>query len=361
VDESENRGNRRIMKNRAFILGAGFSAAAGVPLTAELLSNAMNKFELECNGIFQRVDNYARECFQIPDQEKVDYSEVGFSELCTFLEYIELREFGGGERASDNGSREKASLRFYLAKTLVELTPYGENIPQLYIDFANEVHDGDIVLSFNWDPLLERALDLVNKKYTYKYEENKIKLCKLHGSVNWRLGDVPDYSKSSTDLGWESMEYTEGIMDIEMYFSNKLISQDIWLSQKINSEIAPFLVLPGYGKAFDVRANAVLWYKPEFVFAFTHDVYIIGLSLAPDDFFIRSYFLSNLPYISSFAGTEDRMIHIINPSEDVHDNFSFVTSSTSCKIHQEKFDLKHIELMRENRERITRSLIGTNY
>ncbi|HDY8141542.1 TPA: hypothetical protein RQL16_004395 [Vibrio vulnificus] len=81
---------KEIMKSRTFILGAGFSAAAGVPLTAELLTKAMERFELECNGIFQRVNNYAKECFQVKDSEIVDYSNVGFSELCTFLEYIEL-------------------------------------------------------------------------------------------------------------------------------------------------------------------------------------------------------------------------------------------------------------------------------
>lgn len=101
------RFQKEIMMNRTFILGAGFSAAAGVPLTAELLTKAMEIFEIECNGIYQRVNNYARECFQVQESEKIDYSKVGFSELCTFLEYIELREYGGGERWSDNGSKEK--------------------------------------------------------------------------------------------------------------------------------------------------------------------------------------------------------------------------------------------------------------
>ncbi|MEW7865758.1 hypothetical protein [Aeromonas diversa] len=342
---------KEILKSRTFILGAGFSAAAGVPLTAELLTKAMERFELECNGIFQRVNNYAKECFQVKDSETVDYSNVGFSELCTFLEYIELREYGGGERWSDNGSKEKINLRYFLAKTLMDMTPEGQDIPQLYIDFANELHERDIVLSFNWDLLLERALDLVGKKYTYKFEDKKIKLCKLHGSVNWRLGEVQDFHRSTVNLGWQPMDYTKGMMDVEMYYSSNLISKSEWFKPNRNSEIDPFLVLPGYGKSFDVRANAVMWYKPEFAFAFTQDVYIIGLSLAPDDFFIRSYFLNTLPFLSNASESKPRTIHIINPATDVYENYSFVTNTQSCVVHCEYFSESHITAMRENRER----------
>lgn len=341
-----------IRKSRTFILGAGFSAAAGVPMIAELLTKAMESFKKECDGIFQRVDNYARECFQVKDTEDVDYSKVSFSELCTFLEYIELREYGGGERWSDNGSKEKVNLRYFLAKTLIEMTPQGENIPELYIDFANELHDRDIILSFNWDPLLERALELVGKPYTYKFEDKKIKLCKLHGSVNWRLGEVKDYLKSSINLGWQSMEYTKGMMDVEMYYSSKLLSESEWIKINRNPEVEPFLVLPGYGKSFDVRANAVMWYKPEFAFSFTHDIYIIGLSLAQDDFFIRSYFLNTLPFLSNSEGTIQRTINIINPAMDVYENYSFITKTQSCVIHNECFEKKHIDNMRKEREQV---------
>src|SRR4051812_25102560 len=46
---------------RVFILGAGFSAAAGVPMTGTLLATAMETFAAECPGIHERVCNYASE------------------------------------------------------------------------------------------------------------------------------------------------------------------------------------------------------------------------------------------------------------------------------------------------------------
>jgi hypothetical protein len=340
----------RVISSRVFILGAGFSAAAGVPLTSELLSKAMQMMKIECDGIFERIDGYARDCFQISENESINYADVGFSELCTFLEYIELREYGGGARASDNGSREKVNLRYYLAKTLMKMTPEGDQIPPLYLDFANELNENDIVLSFNWDLLLERALIQAGKGFTYVYDEKKIKIYKLHGSVNWRRDVAPYYFKSNVDLQWESMKLTEGMMDVEIYYSMKLIEASYWNGLARNHEIDPFLVLPGYGKAFDVRDNAVLWYKPEFYFALTHDIYIIGLSLAPDDFFIRSFFLHTLPYLPNETGI-DRKIHIINPALDVNINYSFISSSDSSTIHNECFNVSHVQLMRDNRKR----------
>ncbi len=109
-------------KRRVFILGAGFSAAAGVPMTRTLLTTAMEMFAAECPGIYERVCNYALD-IQWEEKTHPDFSTISFSELCTHLEFVELREYAGGERWSDAGSREKLTLRYYLAKAVVRATP----------------------------------------------------------------------------------------------------------------------------------------------------------------------------------------------------------------------------------------------
>tara|TARA_R110001592_G_scaffold311518_1_gene586401 strand:+ start:3858 stop:4928 length:1071 start_codon:yes stop_codon:yes gene_type:complete len=342
--------NARIKGSRTIILGAGFSAAAGIPLTGALLKVAMDIFSRECPGVFSRVDGYARDCFQIPEVETVDYSVVSLSELCTFLEYIELREFGGGERFKTSGSREKLCLKFYLAKAVMQATPTVESLPAMYVEFARELHETDFVLTFNWDPLLEIALDSIGKTYSYNFDNSQcVKLCKLHGSINWRLDDSELFKPENRRLMWNSMGFAEGMLETEIYHSPQLLQRAFWASCQSLSEVEPFLVLPGYGKAFDVRSNAVLWYKPEWAFAFTHDVFIIGLSLAPDDFFIRSFFLSNLPHLESYSGVSGRRIHIVNPDSNALANYDFVLSSGLAVLHQEPFGSKHIELMRHHR------------
>lgn len=132
VEISTSSLEKYVRRNRVFILGAGFSAGAGIPLTEELLVRTARKFARECPGLFARVEGYAKESIATSDKS-IDFSKLSFSELCTFLEFIELREYGGGERWCENGSREKLALRFYLAKTLVECTPVGTAIPQIYL------------------------------------------------------------------------------------------------------------------------------------------------------------------------------------------------------------------------------------
>jgi hypothetical protein len=326
-----------VRKNRVFVLGAGFSAAAGVPLTVELLRQALQLFAAECPGIYARVERHALEALG-DTGSALDIDKVSFSELCTFLEFIELREYGGGERWSENGSREKLALRYYLAKTLVARTPEPKAMPELYRSFAAQLHPRDMVISFNWDGLLEAALEAVGAKYTYdRSDDDAVTISKLHGSVNWLLGEPNRWGVPQRTLPWTELKFGNGMMTRPLFAAQPLLNLAIWQHHQPLGEVDPYLVLPGYGKAFDVRANAALWYKPEFMFAFTHNVYIIGLSLAHDDFFVRSFFLSNLPYIESYSGVSGRKIVIINPAEAAKDDYAFVLKNDNVELWNERF------------------------
>ncbi len=334
-----------VRRNRVFILGAGFSAAAGVPLTNELLVEALKLFASECPGIYSRVESHALEALGSKSQTLVT-TELSFSDLCTFLEFVELREYGGGERWSSQGSREKLALRFYLAKTIVKRTPSSQRMPKLYLEFASQLHPGDIVLSLNWDGLLEAAITAVGKKYSYdQFNDEMINISKLHGSVNWRLGEARTRNDRPETLNWSKLDFRSGMMTESMYACENLLNLGTWLRHGPLNEVNPYLVLPGYGKAFDVRANAPLWYKPEFAFAFTHDVYIIGLSLAHDDFFVRSFFLSNLPFIQDYSGVSGRKVFIINPASTARSEYDFVLSRGYAEFIDEKFSLDHVAKM----------------
>jgi hypothetical protein len=333
----------RIKQNRLFILGAGFSAKAGIPMIGQLLFDCMQLFRLECPGLFERVNNYARVCFS--SEKEVDYTQVNFSEFCTFLEYIELREFGGGERWSDRGSREKLAFRYYLAKAIVNSTPAPEDIPDIYIQFARQLRKYDILITFNWDPLLEVALNKVGKTFAYNnYDEADVRIYKFHGSVNWRLN-----SPGSARFVWKPFEFKKGMMAEELYYCDELLNKDSWReTQPLMGEVEPFLVLPGSGKAYEVRPLAPIWYKPENAFAVTHQVYIVGLSLSDDDFFIKSFFLDTLPDIDCYTGISGRKVTIINSDPSIKKNYSFIRGQENVNFVFEKFNIDHVKLMQSD-------------
>lgn len=325
--------------SRVFILGAGFSVAAGVPLTSVLLKNSMSIFAEECDGIFQRVDGYVKD-FEWRTAGEIDYSRISFSELCTHLEYVELSEYAGGERWSDEGSREKLALKFYLAKCIAKSTPPSQKIPSLYLEFAQQLNDRDVVISFNWDCLLEKAILAVGKTYSYNFEEGKIHLSKPHGSINWRLNAPKNLHGPINTLGWKPIGFAKGFIEQEIWQTNALMDVETWERYSPLGEVQPFLVLPGYGKAFDVRFNATLWYRPGFAFVASRDIYVIGLSLAQDDHFIRSFFQNCLPI-------EGRCLYVINPSDETRYSYEFALRGNDCHFLNEAFSHEHISLMNE--------------
>jgi hypothetical protein len=279
-------------KGRIFILGAGFSAAATIPMTGSLLEQAMQLFRSECPGVFERLQNYARVAFGLGESEP-DYKRISFAELCTFLDYAELRESGGGERWSDHGSRERLALKNYLAKAIVSSTPEQESIPELYRAFAAQLRNDDVVITFNWDCLLENALVSFGKEYTYGARDNCPLLCKMHGSVHWRIGNHPVIYPSR--LTWQPVEFI-GVSQSGLYSSDDLLCREAWrLAEPIGGEVEPFLVLPGYGKAKDVQAVQWLWYKPEGFFPFADQCIRDRLVTLPRRL-LRSKFLVICPF-----------------------------------------------------------------
>ncbi len=74
----------------------------------------------------------------------------------------------------------------------------------------------------------------------------------------------------------------------------------------------------------------------------TH-VFIIGLSLAEDDFIIRSFLVDNLPGVSS--GKSDRHVVVVNPDANAQKNYAF---APNIDFRCQYFDLSHIEEMQGN-------------
>jgi len=199
----------------------------------------------------------------------------------------------------------------------------------------------DTILDFNWDCLLEAALDKLGRPYSYHRGDDCIKIYKMHGSVNWRV-DLPTNGYS---LDWQSQDMIHGL-DHEIYCTRQLNQLSTWEQIGPLEEVEPHLILPGYGKAYDIRRVPFLWYRPGFAFSFNHDIYIVGLSLTQDDFFIRSYFLDILPYIETVTGVPGRKITIINPDSNVRQNYDFILSNDNTEFLCEKFSLDHVHLMK---------------
>ena len=102
----------------------------------------------------------------------------------------------GSEEYFNDGSRSIVAARTAIQRILIQATP--RDTPRLFRDFAERLGPDDVVLTFNYDTLLEQALEDIGKPYSLTPEWwleddpvgdepswRYVDLLKLHGSVDW--------------------------------------------------------------------------------------------------------------------------------------------------------------------------------
>ena len=173
---------------RLIILGAGFSKPAGLPLGGELLNLVRKKLRL--GGRPRRsFEDEIRQWLQIYPSEELSLERV--------LAYSHRRHYlllKGSEEFYSHGSPSVVQARRAIQEILTEAMP--REVPQAYREFASRLTPHDTVITFNYDTLLERALDAVGKPYSLTPEWwldsplteeglQYVNVLKMHGSIDW--------------------------------------------------------------------------------------------------------------------------------------------------------------------------------
>ena len=177
---------------RLFVLGAGFSAPAGLPLGPALLQSVRDhvKSQFRRAGWDGTLEQEIDEWQTLYPGQKLDLERVlGYSHRRHYLRLIGNKEYFA------HGSRTIDATRRAIQQLLIDATP--ETTPNLYLDFAKRLRPNDIIVTFNYDTLLEKALDDVCKPYTLapewwleaQFRETSVAryvdVLKLHGSIDW--------------------------------------------------------------------------------------------------------------------------------------------------------------------------------
>jgi len=185
---------------RLIILGAGFSQPAGFPLAGELweeirqLAPELGGRAAEFNDDLNAYIEYRRDC----DGE----DQVNFEDFMRFLDIEHFLGLRGADTWSGEGNEGTLVVKTLIGAILADCIARLDEIPELYLEFARRLQAGDVVVTFNYDTLLENALDVVGKPYRlfptrFKStrdgtaisvrEDNgdEIVVLKLHGSIDW--------------------------------------------------------------------------------------------------------------------------------------------------------------------------------
>lgn len=201
---------RDLGQYRILVLGAGFSKPAGLPLGSELWQEVVRRARSLTGRAEQFSDDlqtyieYRRAC----DGVSLKQDEVDFEEFLAFLDVEHHLKLRGSDTWSRDGNEAQVVVKTLIGQILAERTPEAGEIPQLYLEFAERLQPNDHVLTFNYDVLLERALEAVGKPFrlfpsrfvdvkelgaTVDSSREEVVLLKVHGSIDWF--DRTDYSE----------------------------------------------------------------------------------------------------------------------------------------------------------------------
>lgn len=296
---------------RLFVLGAGFSAPAGLPLGNRLLERVRQDIQdsFQHAGWDGPLEQEIQEWSTLYPDARIDLERVlAYSHRKHYLRLL------GSDEYFAHGSRSIVAARPAIQRILIQATP--KAIPSFYREFARRLGPNDVVLTFNYDTLLEQALDGIGKPYSLTpewwlkthpdgWDPMFVDLLKLHGSIDWydryyldaamRWHAEQGHKVPNRDpifgpvLRVPSEPLARG--RTEVFGSNLLPrvfrvpnhEKHFPMEDKAGSHIVPFILPPAYDKLLGYDPILDLWENLHRTQDVHSSIVMIGYSMPPYD------------------------------------------------------------------------------
>jgi hypothetical protein len=308
-------------KYRVLVLGAGFSRAAGLPLASELWieilerSHALTERASKFNDDLEDYLHYRKHA----DGIELARQEVNFEDFMQFLDIEHYLGLRGSDTWSDDGNEGTIVTKWLIGKILAEQMSKITELPKLYLDFAKQLQPHDVVITFNYDTLLERALEQVGKPYRlfpYRYksinemsgtvdnDKDEVLILKVHGSIDWfdrsKFEAREEYRKqhnypAATDIIFSNERYfgvkriVDGprFPDDPMKSLYRISNLEEAYDEKYLFSVTPKMLAPSASKILYMRALGDFWRGFRSIGTHNFGVAIIGFSLPSQDNYAR--------------------------------------------------------------------------
>ncbi|MCH8880881.1 MAG: hypothetical protein IID34_13505 [Planctomycetes bacterium] len=297
--------------NRVFILGAGFSKAAGMPLATELLPLLNERLQLDemrewLDDLQKRLD------WLSPSDTPLGPHGLNIEQVfhCAHfdIEAHRLRQQlapvgrGDGPGTPWNQAESIGAWLFYLEDALhdVILRCDGKSTLAPISRWAKVVGERDAVLTFNYDTLVERALTELDNPWNHGFERERsggIPVFKLHGSIDWvvahrsepiseldLLFDKPNDNRSQRNTGHVEDDYLLWRCRTRRELCEWLEGRDL---QMVSSDAAPRTVgiagLGAYKELHQIPGLGPTWSRGMTALHQADLAVIVGFSMSDFD------------------------------------------------------------------------------
>jgi SIR2-like domain len=320
-----------------FIIGAGFSKAAGYPLGQDLFSDLIKEAKKSVH--YENILKPDIEDF-IEYKEKTSgvtlkEDEINFEDFVSYLDIEHVLDLRGSDTWSEEGNRSQLLIRNLIAKVFNNcwLGIKKENF-EIYEHFASHLEPTDYVLTFNYDTLLERACEsqqVAYRLYPMRFESvtnssgivqqdtGEVAILKMHGSIDWF--DITRYKNNEEYFRHEKIyQRPRNIIfeDYKKFWPTRIIDEpflqksglkniyrikdlDAYFQRATLVEEAPLIVSPSFSKLAYLNPLIDFWHGLNQSGGLNKMVTIIGFSLPPYDEYVRQPLYS---LISNFQFAE---------------------------------------------------------
>lgn len=309
-----------------FVVGAGLSCALGLPNTASLVADVLDALE---SGVAWRhsgqLNDLAGQAFKYfyPDGTNKDFRPSAVDFFSTLKSYMEISTgFPGGFSDAPVLYRK---LKFAIAHLLVEkLRLVDTRLAKGHEYLSKVVQPGNIVVTSNWDTAIERYALLHEVPVRFSgHDESELAVLKLHGSLDWTLGQHMTKAGADYALPGErlhppqphTLRLPKSSERDDVVFRIRALEQWNGAWSLVSSRTTePHIVTMARGKAGDLGPLDGVWRDAYAAVSRAENLEIVGYSMPDDDIEIRTLLRAGVE-----RGTKSPRILVRNPAPDVHD------------------------------------------
>lgn len=346
-------------KYRIFIIGAGFSRLAGLPLASDLWEEVISR--ANSSGIFTDELNYELSQFTKFRASRGDelVVPIDFEDFISYLDIEHALGLKGSDSFSEEGNELQLVLKWLIAQVIIENTPTTKELPKSYLEFAKILQPSDYILTFNYDTLLEKSLDSIGKPYRLfptrflniedtfgevDSTHDEIVILKLHGSVDWfdrsrydelikarkEVGLSPESSPPPNIIfSHSSPVKTAPILEGPQFSDDPLkhvyrvkSGLEYIYNRKPNLLVSPLMLSPSYAKVLYADRLRYLFWGLGRMGGMNKGIIVIGYSIPQHDNYARQILLrifSNYQQIyweEEYAGSKKKPVLLIDYRPD---------------------------------------------
>lgn len=306
-----------------WFFGAGVSSAFGLPNTPALLKCLYDYASPDVLGDLESAYQ-----FLYPDAQYNHFQPDVVDFFSALSAFVGVGQ-GWPGTGLKNGRDLLRALRRSIARLLIERS---RQIPAERLKrheyLTKAVAPGNVIITTNWDPLVERFAELNDiplrlATSSNKFSPTEVTLIKLHGSVDWTLTsstsksytleEYANLSERRTDgrtyrIGLPSEEQ-EGLVRIRSQWSN------LW--QRVSSRTKePWLVTMVTGKQDELGPLRPMWRDAYAALGRARTLEVAGYSLPADDVEVRTLLRAGV-----MRGYSRPPIRVVDPSPATHARF----------------------------------------